>query len=94
MLKMLNMPLHMLLVMLACWINRQKLAVIEHPKEETRVLRELHHKRRLRFTDDQRRRLGVKARRSGGSCLARLTATSRRTRLGRGQDAASAARAT
>jgi len=50
----------MLLLMLAGWINRHQLAVIDYLKEENRVLRELHGKRRLRFTDDQRRRLAAK----------------------------------
>ena len=49
----------MMLVVLAGWVNRQQLAVIEYLKEENRVLRELHGRRRLRFTDDQRRRLAV-----------------------------------
>ena len=53
---MLDTPLQMILVVLAGWINRQQLAIIDYLKEENRVLRELHGRRRLRFTDDQRRR--------------------------------------
>ncbi len=54
---MLDTPLKMLLLALAGWMNREQLAVIDYLKEENRVLRELHGKRRLRFTDGQRRRL-------------------------------------
>ena len=57
---MLNVPLQMLIVMLAGWVNEEHRAVNAYLKEENRVLRELHGKKRLRFTDDQRRRLAVK----------------------------------
>ena len=50
---MLDTPLQMMLVALAGWVNEQQLAVIEHLKEENRVLREQVGRRRLRFTDDQ-----------------------------------------
>jgi hypothetical protein len=52
-------------VALAGWMNRQQQEVIEYLREEVRVLRELQGKRRLRFTDDQRRRLARKAKRIG-----------------------------
>ena len=55
-----NTPMQMLLVMVAGWVNEQQRAVIDYLKEENRVLRELHGKKRLRFTDDQRRRLATK----------------------------------
>ena len=42
------------------WVNRQQQAVIEYLLEENRVLRAAHGPRRLRLTDDQRRRLAVK----------------------------------
>ena len=58
---MLSLPLQMLLVMIAGWVNRQQLAVIDYLKEENRVLRELQGRRRLRFKDDQHRRLAAKA---------------------------------
>jgi hypothetical protein len=54
---MLNTPLQVILLGLAGWINQQQLTVIEHLKEENRVLREQPGGRRLRFTDDRRRRL-------------------------------------
>ena len=42
-------------VALAGWMNRQQQDVIEYLREEVRVLKELQGKRRLRFSDDQRR---------------------------------------
>ena len=48
---------------LAGWMNREQQDVIEYLREEVRVLNELQGKRRLRFTDDQRRRLARKAKR-------------------------------
>jgi hypothetical protein len=44
---MLRPPLKMLLVMIAGWINRRQLTVIDYLREENRVLRELYGKRRL-----------------------------------------------
>ena len=60
------------MVAVAGWVNREQLAVIEYLKEENRVLRELHGKKRLRFTDDQRRRLAVKGRALGCRVLATI----------------------
>ena len=62
----------MLLVGLAGWVNREQLTVIEYLKEENRVLRELHGRRRLRFNDDQRRRLAAKGKALGRRVLAEL----------------------
>lgn len=59
----------MLLLALAGWVNQQQLAVIEYLKEENRVLRELHGRKRLRFTDDQRRRLAAKGKAIGRRIL-------------------------
>ncbi|HJZ73247.1 MAG TPA: hypothetical protein VKE51_16000 [Vicinamibacterales bacterium] len=58
----LSHPLQFVLVALAGWINRQQREVIDYLQEENRVLREQLGARRLRFTDDQRRRLAAKAR--------------------------------
>jgi len=52
----------MLLVMLAGWVNEHQRSVIAYLQEENRVLKELHGKKRLRFNDDQRRRLAAKGR--------------------------------
>ncbi len=59
----------MMLVAVAGWVNREQLAIIDYLTEENRVLRELHGKRRLRFTDDQRRRLAVKGKTLGRRLL-------------------------
>ena len=66
---MLNTPLQMLLVMLAGWVNEQHRVVNAYLKEENRVLRELHGKKRLRLTDDQRRRMAVRGKPLGRRVL-------------------------
>ena len=50
----------MFVMMRAGWVNEQQRAVHAYLKEENRVLRELHGHKRLRFSDDQRRRLAAK----------------------------------
>jgi hypothetical protein len=62
-------PLRLLLVTLAGWINRHQHQVIEYLVEENRVLKEQLKGRRLRLTDDQRRRLAVKGQRLGRRVL-------------------------
>jgi hypothetical protein len=62
-------PLQVLLVTLAGWVNRHQQHVIEYLGEENRVLREQVKGRRLRLTDDQRRRLAAKGRRVGRRVL-------------------------
>ena len=42
-----QLPLQFLLLLLAGWVNRHQEAVIEYLREENRVLRELHGKKRL-----------------------------------------------
>ena len=54
-------PGQLVALMLAGWINRHQQAVIAYQKEEIRVLREMLGGKRLRFTDQQRRRLALKA---------------------------------
>ena len=66
---MLNIRLQLILLALAGWVNREQLTVIDYLKEENRVLRELHGKRRLRFTDEQRRRLAAKGKAVGRRAL-------------------------
>jgi hypothetical protein len=53
-------PLQFLLLLFAGWVNRRQQAVIDYLVEENRVLREQLRGRRLRFIDDQRRRLARK----------------------------------
>ncbi len=62
-------PLQVLLVTLAGWVNRHQQHVIEYLVEENGVLKEQVKGRRLRLTDDQRRRLAVKGRRVGRRVL-------------------------
>jgi putative transposase len=63
------LPLRLLLVTLAGWVNRHQQHVIEYLVEENRVLREQLRGRHVRLTDDQRRRLAVKGRRLGRRVL-------------------------
>jgi hypothetical protein len=53
-------PLAFLVLVFAGWVNRQQQAIIDYLLEENRILRMAHGSRRLRLTDDQRRRLAVK----------------------------------
>src|SRR3954452_15075042 len=54
-------PFRFLLLTVSGWMNQHQLQVIEYLREENRVLREQLGERRLRFNDNQRRRLAVKA---------------------------------
>jgi hypothetical protein len=70
--------LQVLLVTLAGWVNRHQQHVIEYLIEENRVLKGQLKGRRLRLTDDQRRRLAAKGQRLGRPRGAeRLNAASR-----------------
>jgi transposase InsO family protein len=53
-------PLTFFFLLFSGWINRHQQAVIDYLLEENRVLRAVNGSRRLRLTDDQRRRLAVK----------------------------------
>jgi len=65
-------PLRLLLVTLAGWVNRHQQQVIEYLVEENRVLKEQRMGRRVRLTDDQRRRLAAKGQRLGRRVLRRV----------------------
>src|SRR5262247_1181398 len=65
----LSHPLQFVLVALAGWLNQQQRDVIDYLQEENRVLREQIGARRLRFSDDQRRRLASRARTVGRRLL-------------------------
>jgi hypothetical protein len=54
-------PFRFLLFTLAGWLNQHQQHAIEYLLEENRVLRQQIGPRRMRFTDDQRCRLAVKA---------------------------------
>ena len=60
-------PWHLLLVLLAGWINQQQQQVIEYLRAENRVLHEKLGKKRILFNDDQRRRLRSRVRSSVAS---------------------------
>ena len=61
-----TLPLQLLLLTVSGWVHRHQQDVIAYLVEENRVLKEQLRGRRLRLTDDQRRRLAVKAK-----CLGR-----------------------
>jgi hypothetical protein len=58
-------PFRLLLISLAGCLSQQQHEVIDDLQEENRVLREQLGSKRLRFNDEQRRRLAVKAKRLG-----------------------------
>ncbi len=62
-------PWQLLVVSVAGWIQRQQLDVIEFQQEQLRVYRETMKGKRLRFTDDERRRLAAKAKKLGRKAL-------------------------
>ena len=62
-------PFRCLVIVLAGWMNQKQQHAIEYLREENRVLREQLGNRRLRFTDDQRRRLAAKAKLVGRRLL-------------------------
>src|SRR5438270_5982907 len=62
-------PLQFLVIAIAGWMNQRQLQAIEYLREENRVLREQLGDRRLRFNDDQRRRLAVRAKGLGRKLL-------------------------
>ena len=65
-------PFRLLLISLAGWLNQWQQDAIDDLPEENRVLREQLGNKRLRFSDDQRRRLAVKAQKLGRRVLHEL----------------------
>ena len=65
-------PFQFVLVAVAGWMNRQQQQTIEYLREENRVLREQLGDRRVRFNDDQRRRLAARAKELGRKLLAEV----------------------
>jgi hypothetical protein len=65
-------PFRFLLLTLAGWMNQQQQHAIAYLVEENRVLREQIGHRRMRFTDDQRRRLAAKAKIVGRKWLSQI----------------------
>jgi hypothetical protein len=64
--------LQFLLATFAGWVNRHQARVIDYLVEENRVLSEQLRGRRLRLTDNQRRRLAAKGVAIGRSVLAKI----------------------
>jgi Integrase core domain len=62
-------PFSFLIVSIAGWMGQHQRSVIEYVIQENRVLREQIGTRRMRFNDDQRRRLAAKAKRLGRKLL-------------------------
>jgi hypothetical protein len=62
-------PFRFVLIAVAGWMNQRQLQAMDYLKEENRVLREQLGERRLRLTDDQRRRLAAKAKGLGRKLL-------------------------
>ncbi len=69
---MLTTPVEMMLFAIAGWLNEEQRHKIEFLQEQVRVLQELNSSRRLRFTDDQRRRLAAKGKALGRRVLGEL----------------------
>ena len=65
-------PFRFVLIAIAGWMNQHQLQVIDYLREENRVLREQLGGRRLRLSDDQRRRLAAKAKVLGRRILAEV----------------------
>jgi len=63
-------PIAFFCLLFSGWVNRQQQAVIDYLLEENGGLRAARRSRRLRLTDDQRRRLAVKGRVLGRRRLA------------------------
>ena len=61
-----------LLLVVAGWVNRQQQDVIDYLQEENRVLRAGLRGKRLKLSDDDRRRLAVKAQALGREALAQI----------------------
>jgi putative transposase len=65
-------PFQFLILAVSGWMNQRQRQTIEYLREENRVLREQLGDRRLRFNDDQRRRLAAKAKGLGRKLLAEV----------------------
>ena len=61
--------LRFIILLAAGWISKDQQKIIDYLLEEVRVYQEHFKGTRLRFTDEQRRRLGVKAKALGRKTL-------------------------
>jgi len=62
-------PFRFVVIAVAGWMNQKQQHAIDYLREENRVLKEQLGNRRLRFTNDQRRRLAAKAKLVGRRVL-------------------------
>jgi hypothetical protein len=65
-------PWQLLLLIVAGWINRQQQQIIDYLRTENQVLKEKLGKRHILLSDDQRRRLAVKAKLLGRQVLSEV----------------------
>src|SRR5205823_13945593 len=65
-------PFSFVVIAIAGWMNLHQQHVIEYLMEENRVLREQIGNHRMRFNDNQRRRLAAKAKKLGRKLLAQV----------------------
>ena len=65
-------PFQLLVIALAGWLERHQQAIIDCLIEENRIFIEQREGQRLRFTDEQRIRLAVKAKAPGRQLLDEL----------------------
>ncbi len=65
-------PFHLLVIALAGWLNPHQQAVIDYLSEENRVLKQQLEGQRLRFTDEQWRRLASNAKVLGRRLLSEI----------------------
>jgi hypothetical protein len=64
--------LQMVLGVLAGWLDRRERDIVAYLIEENRLLRRQRGRRRVRFTDDDRRRLAARAHRVGRAALRQI----------------------
>ncbi len=62
-------PWQLLVITLAGWINRHQQKVVDYLVEENRILKGQIRGKRVRLTDDERRRLAVKGKALGRRAL-------------------------
>ena len=65
-------PWEFLLITLSGWMNRHQQRVIDYLIEENRILKGKICGKRIRFTDNERRRLAVKAKALGRKLLGKV----------------------
>jgi putative transposase len=67
-----NLHLQFALAFFAGWVNRSQQALIDYLKTENEIYREKLGSKRIRFTDEQRRQLAVKAKALGRKALSKM----------------------